>query len=82
MGQRWVLASAAALVAAAACCPSAGAIINGGPETITQHPYQVALLNNAIGVKTTLQPQDTSALFTKMDQSQDYQVVAAASMRE
>ncbi|MEH1129697.1 ABC transporter substrate-binding protein [Micromonospora sp. CPCC 206061] len=33
----------------------------------------------AIGVKTTLQPQDTSALFTKMDQSQDYQVVAAAS---
>jgi peptide/nickel transport system substrate-binding protein len=34
---------------------------------------------NAIGVRTTLQPQDTSALFTKMDQSQDYQVVAAAS---
>jgi ABC-type transport system substrate-binding protein len=34
---------------------------------------------DAIGVKTTLQPQDTSALFTKMDQSQDYQVVAAAS---
>jgi peptide/nickel transport system substrate-binding protein len=34
---------------------------------------------NAIGVKTSLQPQDTSALFTKMDQSQSYQVVAAAS---
>lgn len=33
----------------------------------------------AIGVKTTLEPQDTSALFTKMDQSQGYQVVAAAS---
>jgi peptide/nickel transport system substrate-binding protein len=33
----------------------------------------------AIGVKTTLDPQDTSALFTKMDQSQSYQVVAAAS---
>ena len=33
----------------------------------------------AIGIKTDLQPQDTSALFTKMDQSQDYQVVAAAS---
>ncbi|WP_214409002.1 ABC transporter substrate-binding protein [Sphaerisporangium fuscum] len=33
----------------------------------------------AIGVKTTLEPQDTAALFTKMDQSQDYQVVAAAS---
>jgi peptide/nickel transport system substrate-binding protein len=33
----------------------------------------------AVGIKTTLQPQDTSALFTKMDQSQDYQVVAAAS---
>jgi Trypsin len=49
MGQRWVLASAAALVAAAVCCPSAGAIIGGGPETITQHPYQVALLDNAKG---------------------------------
>ncbi|MCO5997317.1 ABC transporter substrate-binding protein [Actinoallomurus rhizosphaericola] len=34
---------------------------------------------NAIGVKTSLEPQDTSALFTKMDQSQNYQVVAAAS---
>ncbi|WP_117208058.1 ABC transporter substrate-binding protein [Allorhizocola rhizosphaerae] len=33
----------------------------------------------AIGIKTTLEPQDTSALFTKMDQSQSYQVVAAAS---
>jgi peptide/nickel transport system substrate-binding protein len=33
----------------------------------------------AIGIKTTLEPQDTSALFTKMDQSQTYQVVAAAS---
>ncbi|MEO3754772.1 ABC transporter substrate-binding protein [Streptomyces sp. B6B3] len=34
---------------------------------------------DAIGVTTTLEPQDTSALFTKMDQDQDYQVVAAAS---
>ena len=33
----------------------------------------------AVGVTTTLEPQDTSALFTKMDQAQDYQVVAAAS---
>ncbi|WP_219825535.1 ABC transporter substrate-binding protein [Nonomuraea typhae] len=33
----------------------------------------------AIGVRTTLEPQDTAALFTKMDQFQDYQVVAAAS---
>jgi peptide/nickel transport system substrate-binding protein len=33
----------------------------------------------AIGVKTSLEPQDTSALFTKMDQSQSYQVVAATS---
>jgi peptide/nickel transport system substrate-binding protein len=33
----------------------------------------------AIGVKTALEPQDTAALFTKMDQSQSYQVVAAAS---
>ena len=44
MGQRWVLASAAALVAAAVCCTPAMAIIGGGPETITQHPYQVALV--------------------------------------
>jgi peptide/nickel transport system substrate-binding protein len=34
---------------------------------------------DAIGVETTLEPQDTSALFAKMDQNQDYQVVAAAS---
>jgi ABC-type transport system substrate-binding protein len=34
---------------------------------------------NAIGVKTSLQPQDTSALFAKMDQAQGYQIVAAAS---
>ncbi|TDD18357.1 ABC transporter substrate-binding protein [Nonomuraea diastatica] len=33
----------------------------------------------AVGIKTTLEPQDTAALFTKMDQGQDYQVVAAAS---
>jgi peptide/nickel transport system substrate-binding protein len=33
----------------------------------------------AVGVKTSLEPQDTAALFTKMDQSQSYQVVAAAS---
>ncbi|MFE9429541.1 ABC transporter substrate-binding protein [Streptomyces sp. NPDC006640] len=34
---------------------------------------------DAIGVKTTLAPQETTAVFTKMDQKQDYQVVAAAS---
>ncbi|MFC8146131.1 ABC transporter substrate-binding protein [Streptomyces paradoxus] len=34
---------------------------------------------DAIGVKTTLSPQETTAVFTKMDQKQDYQVVAAAS---
>jgi peptide/nickel transport system substrate-binding protein len=33
----------------------------------------------AVGIKTSLEPQDTAALFTKMDQSQTYQVVAAAS---
>ncbi|GAA5196068.1 ABC transporter substrate-binding protein [Rugosimonospora acidiphila] len=33
----------------------------------------------AVGIKVQLQPQDTSALFTKMDQSQSYQVVAATS---
>jgi hypothetical protein len=47
MGQRWVLASAAALVAAAACCPSAGAVVGGGPVTLTDHPYQVALVKAA-----------------------------------
>ncbi|OIJ64900.1 ABC transporter substrate-binding protein [Streptomyces mangrovisoli] len=34
---------------------------------------------DAVGVKTTLAPQETTAVFTKMDQKQDYQVVAAAS---
>ncbi|MER5182158.1 ABC transporter substrate-binding protein [Streptomyces sp. NPDC002896] len=34
---------------------------------------------DAIGVKTTLEPQETAALFTKLDQKQDFQVVAAAS---
>ncbi|WP_432041358.1 ABC transporter substrate-binding protein [Streptomyces cadmiisoli] len=34
---------------------------------------------DAIGVRTTLSPQETTAVFTKMDQKRDYQVVAAAS---
>ncbi|MEU0333032.1 ABC transporter substrate-binding protein [Streptomyces sp. NPDC006193] len=34
---------------------------------------------DAIGVETTLAPQETTAVFTKLDQRQDYQVVAAAS---
>nr|WP_193560694.1 ABC transporter substrate-binding protein [Streptomyces alboflavus] len=34
---------------------------------------------DAIGVQTTLDPQETTAVFTKMDQKKDYQVVAAAS---
>ncbi len=34
---------------------------------------------DAIGVETTLSPQETTAVFTKMDQKRDYQVVAAAS---
>src|ERR671930_1301477 len=49
MGLRLLLASAAALVAAAACCPPAMAIIGGTQQSITQHPYQVALLDNAQG---------------------------------
>ncbi|MDI3388651.1 ABC transporter substrate-binding protein [Streptomyces sp. B-S-A8] len=32
-----------------------------------------------IGVETTLAPQETAALFTKLDQKKDFQVVAAAS---
>lgn len=34
---------------------------------------------DAIGVKTTLNPQETSAVFSKLDQKKDYQVVASAS---
>ncbi|GAA3304502.1 hypothetical protein GCM10020295_55800 [Streptomyces cinereospinus] len=34
---------------------------------------------DAIGVRTTLAPQETTAVFTKLDQRRDYQVVAAAS---
>ncbi|MFF5531569.1 ABC transporter substrate-binding protein [Streptomyces cinerochromogenes] len=34
---------------------------------------------DAIGVETSLAPQETTAVFTKMDQKRDYQVVAAAS---
>ncbi|GAA2132334.1 ABC transporter substrate-binding protein [Streptomyces synnematoformans] len=34
---------------------------------------------DAVGVETTLEPQETSALFTKLDQKADYQVVASAS---
>ncbi|MFJ3229849.1 ABC transporter substrate-binding protein [Streptomyces sp. NPDC086787] len=34
---------------------------------------------DAIGVETTLSPQETTAVFTKLDQKRDYQVVAAAS---
>ncbi|SOD61849.1 peptide/nickel transport system substrate-binding protein [Streptomyces zhaozhouensis] len=34
---------------------------------------------DAIGVPTTLEPQETSALFTKMDQDRAYQAVAAVS---
>lgn len=34
---------------------------------------------DAIGVETTLDPQETTAVFTKMDQKKDYQIVAAAS---
>lgn len=33
---------------------------------------------DAIGVKTTLNPQDTKALFSKLDGGEDYQVVAAS----
>ncbi|MDT0439407.1 MULTISPECIES: ABC transporter substrate-binding protein [Streptomyces] len=33
---------------------------------------------DAIGVRTTLAPQETTAVFTKLDQRRDYQVVAAA----
>ncbi|GHH86961.1 hypothetical protein GCM10018793_60860 [Streptomyces sulfonofaciens] len=34
---------------------------------------------DAIGVRTTLTPQETSAVFSKLDQRKDFQVVASAS---
>ncbi|GHE99970.1 ABC transporter substrate-binding protein [Streptomyces longispororuber] len=34
---------------------------------------------DAVGVRTTLDPQETTAVFTKLDQRRDYQVVAAVS---
>ncbi|MFD3519789.1 ABC transporter substrate-binding protein [Streptomyces sp. NPDC058653] len=34
---------------------------------------------DAIGVRTALEPQETTAVFTKLDQRKDFQVVAAAS---
>jgi secreted trypsin-like serine protease len=49
MGLRWVLASAAALVAVAVCCAPAGAIVGGETVSLTQHPYQVALIENLKG---------------------------------
>jgi Trypsin len=49
MGSRWVLASAAALVAAVVCCAPAQAIVGGTPVPLTEHPYQVALIDNAKG---------------------------------
>jgi hypothetical protein len=43
MGQRWVLASAAAFIAAALFCAPAQAIIGGSSVSLADHPYQVAL---------------------------------------
>ncbi|HEX7299562.1 MAG TPA: serine protease [Solirubrobacteraceae bacterium] len=47
-----MLASAAALVVAAACCAPAQAIIGGAPVSLTEHPYQVALIQNSQGSAT------------------------------
>jgi hypothetical protein len=49
MGSRWVLASVAALAVAAASCPPAGAIVGGAAVPLTEHPYQVALIDNSKG---------------------------------
>jgi Trypsin len=51
-GQRWVLASTAALVAAASCCQSAGAVVGGTSVSLTDHPYQVALVKSAKSAST------------------------------
>jgi secreted trypsin-like serine protease len=48
MGLRWVLAPAAAFVAAVVCCPPAGAVVGGQNITsITNAPYQVAVVKHA-----------------------------------
>jgi secreted trypsin-like serine protease len=49
MGSRWVHASAAALCVAAVCCAPAEAIVGGGAVSLTDHPYQVALIDNSKG---------------------------------
>lgn len=49
MGSRWVHASAAALCVAAVCCTPANAIVGGGAVPLTEHPYQVALIENSKG---------------------------------
>jgi secreted trypsin-like serine protease len=49
MGVRMVIASAAALVVAASACASAEAIVGGAEVSLVQHPYQVALIENADG---------------------------------
>jgi hypothetical protein len=49
MVPRWVLASAAVLVAAALGCAPAQAIVGGTAVPLTDHPYQVALIDNAKG---------------------------------
>jgi trypsin len=55
MGQRWVLASAAALVAAAFGCTPAMAIVGGSNASLIDHPYQVALLDNSKGAAVNSQ---------------------------
>jgi trypsin len=55
MGLRWVLASVVVLVAAAGWCPTAGAIVGGSDASLIDHPYQVALLDNAKGAATASQ---------------------------
>jgi secreted trypsin-like serine protease len=49
MSSRWVHASAAALCVAAVCCAPAQAIVGGGAVSLTDHPYQVALIDNSKG---------------------------------
>ncbi|MFE9207152.1 ABC transporter substrate-binding protein [Micromonospora sp. NPDC007230] len=72
-------AKAKALLAAAGVTNLSVTLMAVNVSWITDCLPTIANSWQAIGIKTTLEPQDTAALFTKMDQSQSYQVVAAAS---
>jgi peptide/nickel transport system substrate-binding protein len=72
-------AKAKALLAAAGVTKLSINLLSVNVSWIVDCLPTIAASWEAIGVKTTLEPQETTAVFTKMDQNADYQVVAAAS---